>query len=124
MKTTHIFIIGMFCITAFAKAKAQTAPTDKTKAKNNLPADGNLLDQQAQVLGNIFGDLGGVEEMKGINGYIDLLSKSDVSPELKTKLKQQYNLIALTDDPLKKKEQEIALTKMLKKALEESKNDH
>lgn len=122
MKTTHIFIIGMFCITAFAKA--QTAPTEKPKAKNNLPADGNLLDQQAQVLGNIFGDLGGVEEMKGINGYMDLLSKSDVSPELKTKLKEQYNLIALTGDPLKKKEQEIALTKMLKKALEESKNDH
>lgn len=118
MKTTHMLIAGMLCISAFAKA--QTTPTnEKPKTQNNLPADGNLLDQQAQVLGNIFGDLGGMEEMKGINGYMDLLNKSDVSPELKQKLTEQYNLIALSDDPSKKKEMELKLTEMLQKALKE-----
>lgn len=118
MKTTHMLIAGMFCISAFAKA--QTTPTkEKPKTQNNLPADGNLLDQQAQVLGNIFGDLGGMEEMKGINGYMDLLNKSDMSPELKKKLTEQYQLIALSDDPKKKKEMELKLTEMLQKALKE-----
>jgi hypothetical protein len=118
MKTTHILMAGMLCFSAFAKA--QTTPTkEKPKTQNNLPADGNLLDQQAQVLGNIFGDLGGMEDMKGINGYMDLLKKSDVDPALKTKLTEQYNLIALSDDPKKKKELELKLTEMLQKALKE-----
>ena len=118
MKTTHMVIAGMLCISAFAKA--QSTPTkEKPKTQNNLPADGNLLDQQAQVLGNIFGDLGGMEEMKGIQGYMDLLNKSDVSPELKKKLTEQYQLIALSDDPEKKKEMELKLTEMLQKALKE-----
>lgn len=118
MKTTHILITGMLCISAFAKA--QTTPAkEKPKTQNNLPADGNLLDQQAQVLGNIFGDVGGMEEMKGIDGYMDLLNKSNLSPELKTKLTEQYNLLALSDDPKKKKEMELKLTAMLQKALKE-----
>lgn len=118
MKTTHMLIAGMLCISAFAKAQT-TATKEKPKTQNNLPADGNLLDQQAQMLGNIFGDLGGMEEMKGINGYMDLLNKSDVSPELKKKLTEQYQLIALSDDPNKKKEMELKLTEMLQKALKE-----
>ncbi len=118
MKTTHILIAGMICISAFAKA--QTTPTkEKPTTHNNLPADGNLLDQQAQVLGNIFGDLGGIEEMQGINGYMDLLNKSDLSPELKKKFTEQYELIALGDDPKKKKEMELKLSQMLEKALKE-----
>jgi len=118
MKTTHFIIAGMLCISAFAKA--QTTPTkEKPKTQNNLPTDGNLLDQQAQVLGNIFGDLGGMEEMKGINGYMDLLDKSDLSPELKKKFTEQYQIIALSDDPKKKKEMELKLSQMLEKALKE-----
>ena len=118
MKITHILIAGMLCFSAFAKA--QTTPIkEKPKTQNNLPADENLLDQQAQVLGNIFGDLGGMEEMKGINGYMDLLNKSDLSPELKKKLTEQYQLIALSDDPKKKKEMELKFTEMLQKALKE-----
>lgn len=118
MKTTHMLMAGMLCISAFAKA--QTTPTNKNpKTQNNLPAEGNLLDQQAQVLGTIFGDLGGMEEMKGINGYMDLLAQSDLSPELKQKFTEQYNLIALSDDPAKKKELELKLSEMLQKALKE-----
>lgn len=118
MKTTHMLMAGMLCISAFAKA--QTTPTNnKSKTQNNLPAEGNLLDQQAQVLGTIFGDLGGMEEMKGINGYMDLLAQSDLSPELKQKFTEQYNLIALSDDPAKKKELELKLSEMLQKALKE-----
>lgn len=118
MKTSLILIAGMLCISAFAKAQT-TATKKEPTTKNNLPADGNVLDQQAQVLGNIFGDLGGMQEMQGIEGYMDLLNKSDVSPELKQKLTEQYKLIAASDDPKKKKEMELKLTKMLQKALKE-----
>lgn len=118
MKTVHILITGMLCFSAFAKAQT-TSTKEKTKTHNNLPADANLLDQQAQVLGTIFGDLGGMEEMKGIEGYMDLLNKSDVSPELKVKLTEQYQLLALSDDPKKKKEMELKLSEMLQKALKE-----
>lgn len=118
MKTAHILITGMLCISAFAKAQS-TPAKEKTKTQNNLPADGNLLDQQAQVLGNIFGDLGGMEEMKGIDGYMDLLNKSNLSPENKKKLTEQYQLIALSDDPKKKKEMELKFTEMFQEALKE-----
>lgn len=118
MKTTHTLIVGLLCFCAFAKAQT-TSTKEKHKTQNNLPKDGNLLDQQVQVLGNIFGDLGGMQELQGINGYMDLLNKSDVSPELKKKLSEQYQLIALSDDPKKKKEMEIKLTKMVQNALKE-----
>ena len=119
MKTKR-YILVLLMMGVFAFAKAQTTSTkEKPKTQNNLPADGNLLDQQAQVLGNIFGDLGGMKEMQGIEGYMDLLNKSDVPPELKQKLTEQYKLIALSDDPKKKKEMELKLTKMLQKALKE-----
>jgi len=119
MKTNQIIVlIGIMCTCAFAKA--QTSQTkEKSKTQNNLPANGNLLDQQAQVLGNIFGDLGGMEEMKGIDGYMDLLKKSDLSPELKTKFTEQYQLISLSDDPKKKKEMQLKLSEMLQKAFKE-----
>ncbi|GEM_PF-1631320 len=120
MKTKlYVTIIVMMSVFAFAKAQTTTTK-EKPKTKNNLPADGNALDQQAQVLGNIFGDLGGMKEMQGIEGYMDLLNKSDVSPELKKKLTEQYKVIALSDDPKKKKEMELKLSKMLQKALKES----
>ncbi len=119
MKTKfYLTIVLTLCVFAFAKA--QTTTTKETpKTKNNLPADGNLLDQQAQVLGNVFGDIGGTKEMQGIDSYMDLLNKSEVDPELKKKLTEQYKLIALTDDPKKKKEMELKLTQMLQKALKE-----
>lgn len=112
---TLILIIG---VCAFAKAQT-TSTTEKPKTQNNLPADGNLLDQQAQVLGNVFGDIGGVKEMQGIEGYMDLLKKSNLSPELKQKFTEQYKIIALSDDPKKKKEMEGKLSQMLQKALKE-----
>lgn len=119
MKTTQILVlIGMMCMCAFAKAQ-NTPSKEKPKTQNNLPTASNPLDQQAQVLGNIFGDLGGMEEMKGIDGYMDLLKKSDLSPELKTKFTEQYQLISLSNDPKKKKEMEFKLTEMLEKALKE-----
>ncbi|GGG19582.1 hypothetical protein GCM10011344_20350 [Dokdonia pacifica] len=119
MKTTfYLTMIMIIGVCAFAKA--QTTPTkEKPKTNNNLPADGNLLDQQAQVLGNVFGDIGGVKEMQGITGYMDLLNKSDLSPELKQKFTEQYKIIALSDDPKKKKEMELKLSKMIEKALKE-----
>lgn len=119
MKTTfYLTMIMIIGVCAFAKA--QTTPTkEKPKTNNNLPADGNLLDQQAQVLGNVFGDIGGVKEMQGIEGYMGLLNKSDLSPELKQKFTEQYKVIALSNDPKKKKEMELKLSQMLQKALKE-----
>jgi len=119
MKTTfYLTMILMMGVCAFAKAQTTTTK-EKPKTKNNLPADGNLLDQQAQVLGNVFGDIGGVKEMQGIENYMDLLKKSDLSPELKQKFTEQYKIIALSDDPKKKKEMEFKLSQMLQKALKE-----
>lgn len=119
MKTTfYLTMILIMGVCAFAKAQT-TSTQEKPKTKNNLPANGNLLDQQAQVLGNIFGDIGGVTEMQGINGYMDLLNKSDLSPELKKKYTEQYKIIALTEDPKKKKEMELKLSSMIQKALKE-----
>jgi len=57
--------------------------------------------------------------MQGIDGYMDLLNKSNLSPELKKKFTEQYKIIALSDDPKKKKELEGKLSQMLQKALKE-----
>lgn len=119
MKTKfYLTITLMLCVFAFAKAQT-TETKEKPKTQNNLPANGNVLDQQAQVLGNIFGDLG-MKEMQGIEGYMDLLNKIDVDPELKKKMTEQYKIIASTDDPKKKKEMELAFSQMLKKEIKES----
>jgi hypothetical protein len=119
MKTKfYITLLMIMGVCAFAKAQ-KTTTKEKPKTQNNLPVDGNVLDQQAQVLGNVFGDLGGMKEMQGIEGYMDLLKKSDVDPELKQKLTEQYKIIALSDDPKKKKEMELKLSKLLQKALKE-----
>ena len=91
MKTTfYLTMLMMMGVCAFAKA--QTTPTkEKPKTNNNLPADGNLLDQQAQVLGNVFGDIGGLSEFQGIENYSDLLKGID-DPVLKKELKEQYHI--------------------------------
>jgi len=73
----------------------------------------NLLDTQAKVYTDIFGKLGGVEELQGIEGYMDLVEKMDASPETKKQLTEQYELYSNSLDPKKKE----VLKKQLLEAL-------
>lgn len=83
--------------------------TEEAAAKEPM----NLLDEQAKIYTDVFGKLGGVEELQGIEGYMDLVKKMDASPETKKQLTAQYKLYANSLDPEKKE----ALKKQLLEAL-------
>jgi len=96
-------IYSTLCCAAFGLiSSAQTNPLE-TKDGNI-----NLLDAQANILGNVFGDslTGG----KGkITNYLDLVKHSDLSAEDKKKLTEAYLSYSKSIDPKSKDSLETAM---------------
>ncbi len=95
--------------TAITTAVTKTK-TDPVKTEDPM----NLLDTQAKIYTDIFGNLGGVEELQGIEGFMDLVKKMDATPETKKQLTEQYKLYSNSLDPKKKEELKAALLKAMK----------
>lgn len=104
-----ILLVGALC--SFAITLAQTNPGE-TKDGNI-----NLLDAQAQVLGDVFGESLGTE---GITGYLDFLEKSDLPPAEKKKLADYYKMYSKTLD---EKGKDSLNTVMFKDLMMSSKKD-
>ena len=82
MKTLKTFLL-LACLGCMGFIQAQTEP------KPTTPVTNNFLDLQATTLGNIFGDslTGGNGE---VNGYLDLVNKSDMPEADKQNLRDAY----------------------------------
>lgn len=99
-----------------------------TTTKKKTEQTNNFLDMQANVYGDIFGNKMNVEEFKGIEGFMDMVNKLDASPEMKTKLTEQYQSYSKSLD---NKEKELAkgkldslLNKAIKEGQEKNKQNH
>ena len=82
MKTLKTILL-LACLGSMGFMQAQTEP------KPTTPVTNNFLDLQATTLGNIFGDslTGGKGE---VNGYLDLVNKSDMPEADKQNLRDAY----------------------------------
>lgn len=82
MKTLKTFLL-LACLGCMGFIQAQSEP------KPTTPVTNNFLDLQATTLGNIFGDslIGGNGE---VNGYLDLVNKSDMPEADKQNLRDAY----------------------------------
>jgi hypothetical protein len=106
--------------------KEQTITEEiKSVSKQDTVKQMNLLDQQTEVFSNIFGmmDHEEAQRWKDLDGFIDLVERSELSSELKTQLTEQYKLYDLSLDPAKKDSLKIVFNQMLAKAMAESSAD-
>lgn len=110
---------GFTCTIAQEKNKTTETKTEKKEM--------NLLDEQAKLMGSIFGsmeeDLDGTKDpFKDVKSYEDLLNKSKLDPEMKIKLLTMYKLYDQSLDPKQKDSLKIALEKMFIKSVDKPKN--
>lgn len=89
--------------------------TDQTKTEDPL----NVLDMQAKIYTDVFANLGGVEELQGIENFMDLIEKADATPETKKQLTEHYELYSNSLDPEKKEELKAQMSAMLLKAMDQ-----
>ena len=82
----------------------------------------NLLDKQTEVLAPVFGmmELEGFEQWNDISKFLEVVELSNLSPEMKQHLREQYELYDLTLDPAKKDSVKLVFNKMLKEAMVKS----
>ncbi|MGB5238472.1 MAG: hypothetical protein WBM43_11300 [Flavobacteriaceae bacterium] len=82
----------------------------------------NLLDKQTEVLAPVFGmmELDGFEKWNDISNYLEVLELSNLSPEMKQHLREQYKLYDLSLDPKKKDSLKLVFNKKLTEAMAES----
>ncbi|NND16361.1 MAG: hypothetical protein HKN52_10815 [Eudoraea sp.] len=79
----------------------------------------NLLDAQAQVFGDVFGDSLGIGK---VDGYLDFLKKSDLPPSEKKKLAEYYMMYSKTLDEKGKDSLNTAMLKELKASKKDTLN--
>ena len=79
----------------------------------------NFLDLQANMYGDIFGNMMHVEEFKGIDDFMSLVNKMDTSPEMKAKLTAQYQFYDSSLDPKQKELAKVQFNELFLKAIKE-----
>jgi ubiquinone biosynthesis protein Coq4 len=96
---------------------AQLPTTDAKEKKTEVT--NNFLDLQANTYGDIFGNMLQIEEFKGIDDFMSLVNKMDATPEMKAKLKEQYQFYNNSLDPEKKELAKAQYNELLLKAIQE-----
>lgn len=105
------------------KQEIEVAPLEeKPVVKKDTIKKMNLLDEQAKMLGKVFGSSDSEEgdKWKKINNYEDMLEEADLTPEIKKHLREQYKLYDLSLDPKKKDSLKLVFNKKLTAAISES----
>ena len=114
---TTIFTVGLllFIQASFAQQK-------KTGQKKDTVKQMNLLDKQVEVLAPVFGmmELDGFDKWNDISNYLEVVELSNLSPEMKRHLREQYKLYDLSLDPTKKDSLKLVFNKMFKEAMVKS----
>lgn len=83
----------------------------------------NLMDEQAKLFGNLFGDMekdidGTKNPFKGVTNYEELLSKSQLDQETKNQFWGMYKLYDKSLEPKEKDSLKIEMEKFLTKSME------
>ena len=113
--TTLALVLLLFIQGGFAQ---QT----KTGQEKDTIKQMNLLDKQVETLAPVFGmmELEGSEHWNDISEFLEVVELSNLSPEMKQHLREQYKLYDLTLDPAKKDSVKLVFNKMLKEAMAKS----
>jgi hypothetical protein len=119
-KLQYLLLPMLFCATFTAQSQTQT---DSNKSEEKNVKEMNLLDEQAKLMGSIFGgmeeDLDGTKDpFKNVNSYQDLLNNSNFDPETKAKLMAMYKLYDQSLDPKQKDSLKLSLEKLFLKNTE------
>lgn len=96
----------------------------QTNKKADTVKQMNLLDEQVNILNSVF-EMGDTSEnpFGGATNYMELLEQSDMDPELKKELSEQYKIYNLSLDPKKKDSLALIFNKKLKASVDKSLND-
>ena len=117
MKTIlTLSLVGLFGVLGSCHAQ-EKKQTDTVKQMN-------IIDEQVKILNSVF-EMGDASEnpLGGATNYIELLEQSDMDPELKKELREQYKIYDLSLDPKKKDSLALVFNKKLKEAMDKSLND-
>lgn len=121
MRKQILFFLTMVlasCLGLHAQDKKQTTGTN-TSTKKEM----NLLDEQAKLFGNLFGDTdkdinGNKDPFKGVTNYEELLNKSQLAPETKNQFWSMYQLYDKSLVPQEKDSLKMIMEKFLAKEME------
>ncbi|MBU2906669.1 MULTISPECIES: hypothetical protein [Arenibacter] len=122
IKTIMTLSLISTCIACQGQAKQENPSKKEAQnvSKTDTTKQMNLLDEQAKVLGSIFGNLETGEEnpFEDITNYLELIEKMEGPEADKQYLREQYKLYDLGTDPKKKEEFKVLFNKKLKEAMD------
>jgi len=125
MKTIKsLFTLGLVLLSIACKGQVKQETVIKEDIQNLSKMDTskqiNLLDEQAKILGSVFGNLETEEEnpFAGITNYLELIEKMEGPEADKQYLRDQYKMYDLSTDPKKKEEFKLMFNKKLKEAMD------
>lgn len=109
---TLVLVLGGVAISNAQSEKISAIKQDTVKRMN-------IIDEQVNILNSVF-EMGGAAEnpFSGATDYLQLLEQSDMDPELKETLKEQYDLYDTSLDATRKEELKIKMNKMLNEAID------
>ncbi len=95
---------------------------EKTLVKEDTMKQMNLLDEQAKMLGKVFGSVDSKEgrAFSKVNNYLDLLDQANFPPDIKKNLSDQYKIYELSLDPRKKDSLKLIFNQKLNEAMAKS----
>jgi hypothetical protein len=102
------------------KPENELAPQEeKAVLKPDTAKQMNILDEQAKMLGKVFGNVDSEEgrAFSEVNNYMDLLEQANFPPEVKKTLLDQYKLYELSLDPQKKDSLKLMFNEKLNEAM-------
>ena len=123
IKTIMTLSLISTCIACQGQAKQENPSKKEAQnvSKTDTTKQMNLLDEQAKILGSVFGNLETGEEnpFEGITNYLELIEKMEGPEADKQYLREQYKLYDLSTDPKKKEEFKVLFNKKLKEAMDQ-----
>lgn len=103
---TAIFICLTNCMDSKEKKIFEENPLkeEKVLVQKDTIKKMNLLDEQAKMLGKVFGSSDSEEgdKWKKVGNFQDMVEEVNLSPDIKEHLREQYKLYDLSLDPKKK----------------------
>jgi len=102
------------------KHEKDLAPKEeKALVKQDTIKQMNLLDEQAKMLGKVFGSVDSEEgrAFSKVTNYLDLVEQANFPPDVKKNLLDQYKIYELSLDPKKKDSLKLIFNEKLNEAM-------
>ena len=97
---------------------------EKSAVKEDTTKQMNILDEQAKMLGKVFGSVDTEEgrAFSKVNNYLDLVEQANFPPDVKKNILDQYKLYELSLDPKKKDSLKLVFNEKLNEAMAKAVN--